>query len=474
MFTAIFQDRYGYLAVCSLTALVLGGASWLYSRRLGNPYGVWWGGLAATLTGVLGVTFMGGGPARGECVVNHDLTEPFHTTQGLWNLAMTVPLGLFGLLAVRRLLPALVGVVTLPLAIEFTQATVDGLGRTCDSADVEMNILGGLVGLAVAAVALGAGGKLEVRAGARASLIASAAVLALGVGVVRPMLTFTEAYGTELVPADSQQRHAVEQAVREAFGDLYQPDGVYRQPCWEVPCTHIIFQLVGRDKGQPEAFGSGSLSWPDRKQLTMQLEDGDRPGVTGYPVTGSTAASTEQEAYRIARSYMREHYPWAEDADRHRTSPVGEKAEQGWTTSWFWLHDEVQMPRTLDVRVGRSGHVSQVDVALGPTRVTVAEAKLTAPQAEDRVRKVLLARSRAFGDTELDLSGVRAMYQVEASTLKAVEREGTWRSEWLVTVSTRPEDTPGQDETVPSEPSLWWVDSGDGRLHEGIAPVEID
>ncbi|MGW2184167.1 VanZ family protein [Streptomyces sp. NPDC001732] len=109
----------------------------MLSSRLGSPHGVWWAGLAGTLTGVLGVTFMGSGPASGQCVINHDLAEPFRTTQGLWNLAMTVPLGLFALMALRRILPAAVGVVALPLAIEFTQAAANGLGRVCDSADAE-------------------------------------------------------------------------------------------------------------------------------------------------------------------------------------------------------------------------------------------------------------------------------------------------------------------------------------------------
>ncbi|MFI6107567.1 hypothetical protein ACIA79_26040, partial [Streptomyces sp. NPDC051310] len=102
MFTAIFQDHYGYLVACTLVALVFGAGAWLLARRLRSPHGVWFACLAATVAGVLGVTFMGSGPASGQCVVNHDVLEPFRTTQGLWNLAMTVPLGFFALMAARR------------------------------------------------------------------------------------------------------------------------------------------------------------------------------------------------------------------------------------------------------------------------------------------------------------------------------------------------------------------------------------
>lgn len=464
MFTAIFQHHYGYLAVCMLAALVLGGAAWLLSRRLGNPHGVWWAGLVGTLTGMLGVTFMGSGPASGQCAINHDLAQPFQTIQGLWNLAMTVPLGLFALLALRRPLPALVGVIALPLAIEFTQAAVNGLGRVCDSADAEMNILGGLAGLAVAALALAKRGSLDWQAGAKASLIASAVLLALGSGVARPAVTFAHVDGTGLSVANSQQQQAVERAVKEAFGDRYELGRVDDQPCVGAPCRNVIFVLLSRDKGHPEAFGSGSLSWPDKKHLNVLLEDSDRPSVMGYPVAGAKAPSNEQEAYQVARSYMRERYPWAQDAVEHKTYPVGEKAELGWMTSWRWVNDDVLMPRMLDVQVDRVGHVSQVDVTLGPTHLKLEKAKLDAGQAEKAVREVMAAQLRAGGGSVPD------ELQVTAFTLKAVEREGTWRPEWLVSVSIGAEE---QEADPLASADLWRVDAVSGQVYDGTdAPVK--
>lgn len=466
MFTAIFQHNYGYLAACVLAALVLGGAAWLLSSRLGNPHGVWWAGLVSTLTGVLGVTFMGSGSASGQCVINHDLAQPFQTTQGLWNLAMTVPLGLFTLLALRRPLPALVGVIALPLAIEFTQATVNGLGRVCDSADAEMNILGGLAGLAVAALALAKRGSLDWRASAKASLIASAVLLVLGAGVARPVVTFAHVDGTGLSAADSLQQQAVERVVKEAFGDRYELGRVYDQPCVGAPCTNVIFTLLSRDKRHPEAFGNGSLSWPDKKHLNVLLEDSDRPTVMGYPVAGAQAPSNEQEAYQVAQLYMRERYPWGQGAVTHKTYPVGEKAELGWMTSWRWLDNDVLMPKMLDVQIDRAGRVSQVDVTLGPTHLKLEKAKLDAGQAEKAVREVMTAQLRARG------GGVPDELQVKAFTLKAVERKGAWRPEWLVGVSMG-EDGQEADPLASTAADTWRVDAVSGQVYDGTdAPVK--
>ncbi|MEU5480895.1 VanZ family protein [Streptomyces mirabilis] len=466
MFTAIFQHQVGYLAACTLTALILGGAAWVLVRRLGNPHGVWWAGLAFTLTGVLGVTFMDSGRASGVCVLNHQFAEPFHTTQGLWNLAMMVPVGILALMAVRRPLPVLVGVVVLPLGIEFTQATADGLGRVCDSSDAEMNIIGGLVGLGVAATVLTVRRSFDWRAGLKGALIASAAFLLLGAGVARPMLDFTNVDGTGLSDADSDQKRAVETAVKEAFGDHYEIGQLYEQPCGDLPCKNIIFNLHSREKGHGEAFGNGSLSWPDKQHLNVLLEDSDRPTIMGYPVTGAKAPSTDQEANRVAQSYTRQQYPWAKGANVQQTYPVGEKAQLGWITNWRWTHSGVLMPRMLDVQVDRAGHVSQIDVTLGPTRVNLPKAKLDAKQAENAVVKAVAARLRANGSAD-------ATFQVKAFTVKAVDQDGKWAPHWLVNVT---EDTKEQgDGAQPSNPGeTYRVNAITGQVYDsGGASMKV-
>ncbi|MFE2460072.1 VanZ family protein [Streptomyces sp. NPDC059402] len=473
MFTAIFQNHYGYLGACALISLAFGGAAWALARRLGEPFGLWWGLLAATLTGVLGVTFMGSGTASRQCVVNHNLAEPFHATQGLWNLAMTVPLGFFGIFAVRRFMPVLVGVVALPLAIEFTQATVDGLGRVCDSADAEMNIIGGLVGLAAAAVVLARRGELNWKAGAKASSIVSVVILLLGAGVARPMVALTHVDGTGLAAAGTEQRQAVEAKVKEAFGDRYKLGDVYEQACVGAPCKTVVFNLLSRDEGHSEAFSSGSLSWPDKEHLNVLLVDSTQPSVMGYPVPGAGKPSTDESAYKIAEDYMKDHYPWAKAAFTHKTYPVGEKAELGWMTSYRWVHDDVLMPRMLDIQVSRAGEISQVDVTLGPTEVELPVAKLDAKQAEAAVLDGLVVQSRANQGGDVDRAQLKKLYEIEAFTLKAAKRDGDWRSEWLVNLSVREES---QDTTAESSGAdMWRVDAASGQVYDGTnAPVRSD
>ncbi|MFF9853528.1 VanZ family protein [Streptomyces litmocidini] len=455
MFTAIFSPHYGYLAGCALVALALAAAAWWTAHRLGDPHGRWWAGLAATLTAMLGVTFMGSGAASGECVVNHALIEPFRTTQGLWNLAMTVPLGLFAVLASRRPLPALVGVVSVPLAVEFTQGTVDGLGRLCDSADVEMNILGGVTGAALALLALAAPGRVDWLAGAKAALWASMALLVIGAGAARAAVTFTHVDGTGLSAAGTDQREAVEKALKGAFGDRYVLGKTYNQPCLDLPCANVVFGLFRRDEAHPEGYGNGTLSWPDGERLSIAFEDGDRPMAMGFPVLGAEAPSTAKEAYEAARAYMRAHHPWAEEAGAHATYPMGKKAEFGWTTRWTWTQDGVLMPRSLDVQIDRQGRVSQLDVTLGPTRLDLEKAKLNAHQAERAAREEFTARSGG--------RGVPDDVRFEAFALKAVQRDGTWRPEWLVNV------TAGAVEQAALPPTsvtadVQWVDSVSGDV----------
>ncbi|POX60579.1 VanZ family protein [Streptomyces sp. Ru62] len=458
MFSAIFQHHVGYLAICTLIGLILGGASWTLVRKRGNPHGAWWSGLAFTLTGVLGVTFMGGGSASGVCVLNHQLAEPFHTTQGLWNLAMMVPVGAFALLAIRRPLPVLVGVIALPLTIEFTQATVNGLGRVCDSSDAQMNIIGGLIGLTVVAVVLAIRHSLAWQAGIKGALITFAALLLLSLGVARPILDFTNVDGSSLAGASADQRRAVEAAVKEAFGDRYKIGQQYEQPCVGASCTNIIFNLHSREEGHSKDFGTGSLSWPDKKHLNVLLENSDRPTIMGYSVGGAKSPSTGTAASRIAKSYAQRKYPWALGATMSETSAVGAKAELGWITSWRWTHNDVLMPRMLDVQVDRAGHVSQIDVTLGPTRVKLPEAKLDAVQAEKEVDKAVAVQLQANGNTG-------AEFHTKAFTVKAVERDGNWRPNWLVNV-TWPSDGQSDDPQEQAPVDTYRVDALTGQVYD--------
>lgn len=460
MFTAVFQDHYGYLAVSALIALALGAAAWRLARRRQNPRGLWFAGLAATVVGVLSVTFMDSGPASGQCVINHDLVEPFRTTQGLWNLAMTVPLGFFALMATRRPLPALVGVVTFPLVIEVVQAEVDGLGRICDSADAQMNMLGGLVGLAAAMLALLKGGTVRWAGAARPSVLTALGLVLLGSGVVYPAMAFTNVDGTGLSQADGAQRQAVEQAVHEAFGDRYTFGHVYDQPCPGAPCRNVDFILLSRDKAHPEQFANGTLSWPDKTRFSVLLQDGDQPSVMGFPVAGAKPPTTDKMAFEVARAYMSERYPWGAGATVHKTYPLGDKARLGWITSWRWVDSGVLMPRTLDVRVSRSGTVSQVDVALGPERVDLEKPQLDAKRAESLVREAMTRQFAGRGQA------VPGAITVKAIAIKAVRRGDVWRPTWLVVLPLEGEESAPETSVGGPADDLWRVDAVDGQVYD--------
>ncbi|MFD4376566.1 VanZ family protein [Streptomyces sp. NPDC058486] len=458
MLTAIFQDRLAYLAACVAVALLLGGAAWWTARRLGNPRGPWWAGLAATLTGILGVTFMGSRAATGTCVVNHDVLEPFHTTQGLWNLAMTVPLGFFALAAVRRPLPVLVGVVAFPPALEFVQGSVDGLGRICDSSDAQMNVLGGLAGLALAALVFGRAPSFGWRAGAKGAGVAAAVLLVSGMVLARTAILFTHLDGTGLSPADADQRRAAEAAVREAFGDGYAVRNAYHQPCLDVLCAHITFAVAPTGAAPEAPTGMGTLSWPDGKRLTLELESAG----LGFPVPGAGAGTgsgrapvDEKQAYDTARRYMAAHYPWAESAADHTTYPVGKGAARGWATEWRWVDGGIVMPRTLQVLVDRTGRVARVDVVLAPTRLELPDPVLDPDEAAGAVRRWM-----DEGSPRSLPPGLR----FEAYSLQAVERDGTWRPEWLVHMVSD-EQPPDTDPHVAGTGDRWWVDAVTGAIY---------
>ncbi|MEV5730783.1 VanZ family protein [Streptomyces pharetrae] len=459
MFTAIFQHRYGYLTVAAVIAAAVSVAAWLLTRRLGRPRGMWWALLSATVVGILAVTFMGAGAPSGECTINHEVAEPFHTTQGLWNLAMFVPAGFLAVAAARRLLPAAVGVLALPCVIELVQATGPGLGRICDSADAEMNMIGAVLGIAAAVVAFGSRGQIDWQGWAKGSLIAGAALLVAGYTAFTAGVTLIHTDGTTLSDASDKQRQAVKQAVEEAFGSHYGLGKVYEQPCVGRSCSNLIFTLVSRD-GNKQAFSDGSLSWPDKQHLNILLENSNVLSGMGYPVKGAAVPRTEDEAFKVADTYMRQHYPWARAASRHITFAVGEKAELGWMTNWRFRHGGVLMPRMLDVQVDRAGRISQVDVRLGPTKMNLPSPRVSQEDAERAVIEGLASQARKFNAEPPQ--GIDA----KVVEVKAEKREGRWSPEWLVAVG--PKGKVSGDSAQKGAMDLWRVDALTGAVYDGI------
>ncbi|MFG2117712.1 VanZ family protein [Streptomyces sp. NPDC048710] len=418
MFEAVFGDDMGFLAGLTVVAAVVGLAVWAVARRREVDHAVWWLPLAFCLTGVLGVTLAlrGGEAGRAECVINHEITEPLYTTQGLWNLAMFVPLGLFGVLALRRPLPVLVGVLALPCLIELAQALAPFVSGICDSADVEMNAGGGVLGVAAGLVLVR--GRVAWRSWAKPTLIVAMVCAVAGPVVFQTAITATHVDGSSVRDAHGDEREAAERVVREAFGDRYHVGDVRVSPGIDGYNGWMSIQIAG-------AFPA-ELMWPGGRRLNVSFEDSEPPTPASFPVPGAGTPHDAQDAYRIARSYMKAHYPWADAASFHETQPVGRKAEFGWRTSWRFKERGVAMPRSLDVQINRSGRVSRLLVDFGPKHVDLPARLIPAKQAEEIVGK---ERKKSGAD----LSKLK-IHAAELTTERAKGWQGPWRVVWSVTV----------------------------------------
>uniref|UniRef100_A0AAU3I1C1 VanZ family protein n=1 Tax=Streptomyces sp. NBC_01393 TaxID=2903851 RepID=A0AAU3I1C1_9ACTN len=448
MFGAVFGDDMWFLAGLTVVAALVGLSAWALARRRQVPYSSWWLPLAFCLTGVLGVTLAlrGGEAGRAECVINHEVTEPLYTTQGLWNLAMFVPLGLFGVLALRRPLPVLVGVTALPCLIELAQALAPFVSGICDSADVEMNAGGGLLGVALGIVLVR--GRVAWKAWVRPSLIVVAVLGVTGVAVCQTAITLDHVDGSGVRDAHDTERKAAERAIHQAFGNYYRVGAVRVSPGIAGHNGWISIQM---SDGFP-----AELMWPGARQLNVSFENSVHPTKESFPVAGFGKPRDARSAYLVARAYMKAHYPWAEAASSHATRPVGSKAEFGWLSSWRFKEHGVVMPRSLDVQINRAGRVSQMLVDFGPTHVSLPDRLISAKQAEEIVRKTQ-KKSGA------DVTALR----IRADVLK-VERakgwQGPWRAMWSVK-TTDTQCTPDEDGSG-CEPFSTVVDAGTGRIYD--------
>ncbi|MET8856278.1 VanZ family protein [Streptomyces sp. NPDC004579] len=448
MFGAVFGDDIWFLAGLTVVAALVGLFAWTMARRRQVPYSSWWLLLGFCLTGVLGVTLAlrGGEAGRAECVINHEVTEPLYTTQGLWNLAMFVPLGLFGVLALRRPLPVLAGVLALPCLIELAQSLAPFVSGVCDSADVEMNAGGGLLGVALGLVLVR--GRVAWKAWARPTLIVAALLGVTGVVVCQTAITLEHVDGSGVRDAHGAERKAAEEAIHQAFGNHYRVGAVRVSPGVEGHNGWISIQM---SDGFP-----AELMWPGARQLNVSFENSTHPTEASFPVAGTGKPRDARSAYLVARAYMKAHYPWAEAASWHETRPVGSKAEFGWLTSWRFKEHGVVMPRSLDVQINRVGRVSQMLVDLGPTRVNLPPRLITAKQAEEIVRKTQKKNGADVG-----------ALRIRADVLK-VERPKGWQGPWRAMWSVKTTDTSCEPDEDGSgcEPFTTAVDAGTGHIDD--------
>ncbi|MFF7972688.1 hypothetical protein [Streptomyces sp. NPDC007905] len=183
------------------------------------------------------------------------------------------------------------------------------------------------------------------------------AVLGLiGAAVLQSAVTLDHVDGSTVRDARGDERRAAERAVRQAFGNRYRVGDVRISPGVDGYNGSMSVQFAG---GFP-----AELMWPGGRRLTVDFQSADGPG---FAVPGATPPHGTGDAYRIARTYMRAHYPWAGSASWHTTRPVGkDEGGDGWVTSWRFKERGVAMPRSLDVRIDRAGRLYGLMVDLGP------------------------------------------------------------------------------------------------------------
>ncbi|MGW3087270.1 VanZ family protein [Streptomyces sp. NPDC001108] len=415
MLKAVFHHQEPFLAFLIAISLISGlSAHRLTRSRDSRSWAV--AAFVLFLVMALGVTVFlpGGGVASGTCTVNRDFTEPFKTEQGLLNAAMCVPLGFSSILAFRRLLPVVVYGVLTPVIVELTQATIPWIGRTCDSSDAEMNVIGALLGAGLGCALLKLrGSSIEPwRQGAKRTAVAGIGTLTVCACIWNFAITPIAVDATSLRFANAREKDAARAALKEAFGDRYSPVNVQVQPGYDGGPETLLITLP---------HSSASLSWPDRANFSVELEAFRAPNPDSFPVDGASGNPEKADAaYAIAHRYAIAHYGWILKGIDHESTPVGDGAESGWLISWRNIEDGVVMPRRLDVQIDRAGRVSRLNVQRGPLSVALPPRRVDRAQAESIVTDTFLKDSKA---------------EVEAGRLIAVMEKGEWRARWTVSVA---------------------------------------
>ncbi|WP_274912104.1 VanZ family protein [Streptomyces sp. WZ-12] len=373
-----------------------------------------------------------------SCVINRNVVEPFATEQGLLNLLLFLPIGFFGLMALRSLLPVLAGSVLLSLATELLQTLLPWVHRGCDSSDLEMNSLGGIAGalLAWALLRLRRRPVTPLEQHARATALTSAVLLVVAGVAWTLWITPTAVDATSLQLTGNKERRVAQKAIHQAFGDRYTISNVQLQPGVDDAPDNLLIALDS---------GSAELSWPDASQLNVSLESSSETTSASFPVPDVThTPAGEKDALSIAHRYADEHYPRELKDAEPQVYPVGDRAELGWIVSWRRRGSNgVLMPMRLDVQVNTAGRVSQLLVRSADDPQNLPPVKVDKESAQ-----------RAALDSMELPKGAHNVRATE-SELLAVQRDGQWRAQWMTAFE-------ADDKSVILDPV--YVDANSGKV----------
>ncbi|MEU6343741.1 VanZ family protein [Streptomyces sp. NPDC046977] len=412
MLHAVFDGHGRFIAIALLLTLATMAATYTWARRGHHPRPWTTSCFTGSTAAVLLLTFWGSGSGYvGNCTISRQVSEAFLNDQGLLNVALFVPLGLFGALALRQPVAVALGAGALSLTIEVVQGTVPVVARTCDSSDWVANSTGAALGAALGWGLTAAAARMRVpawRGNPRPFAWSLAGVLAVDAlaGFLLMKLFFVDA--TSVQYGSAEMRKAAEARTREAFGTRLTVGKVQY-----VPGSKFVVAVIGK--------GSIMLNWPDDGDFSadfMPYQEGvDSSLVSSITVVdGLRAPKSAQDARTIATYYVRQHFPWALPGSRVESRPVVDGGP-GWNVSWRRTVHGVLMPMRLDVKIDSTGRLFAIRVREVADPVDVPAPQLTEPQA----------RAAARRSPDLNLT---PDITIGKGTLALADQEGTWHTVW--------------------------------------------
>ncbi|MFJ3717009.1 VanZ family protein [Streptomyces sp. NPDC090057] len=379
MISAILSAQPLLLFALATSSAVLAFVGFLLGRRFSHPKCLFWSLTGAGMGFALSATLT---PARssssysGTCTISKDLLQAVDTEQWLLNLVLLVPICLFLILAGASYAGSVMGVATLSMAIEFTQATLPGIGRACDSDDFIANTSGAL--LIAVVVFVTSGGWRDMRSkvmgSSRGLILNSAAITLVAIaGLSTLTMTFVDS-STPIKEADSSQRRAATVALEALFGDSLHltrvqvsnlPDGA------EASKQTLIASWKN---------GNAELSWPDAKIHRMWSSD----GVSFAGAKGRTDINDASAAKAVTARFASRHFAWTSAATKISTNR-DPQFPGAWRVTYQQKQDDIIMPLDFSVVISRSGRLLELTAdelrtpdQIPPVKVTMAVALETA------------------------------------------------------------------------------------------------
>ncbi|WP_051732094.1 VanZ family protein [Kitasatospora phosalacinea] len=398
MIEAIFGAVPALFPVLAVLGLLFGAVAFWQARRHQYPPAVpilW----ALSLAGELTATLTPGGGSTGSpsCSIGAGVWDTAVTEQGLMNIALYVPLALFGTIVFRRPLTILATSAVLSGVTEVLQ-TLMGLGRACDGADFVDNVCGALVGTALAVLWLwlrrrkpqfGCKDALHSFAAAGTGFAAVAVVIWMFI----PLYHDESGFGTN--SSDDGGVGASRRIAVKLFGPDTQVQTTQMGPNPEKSSQRVLD--VTTDRGQFR------IEWPtERLLLSASANSQVDPG-----------SLTQDQVLKVGADFATTWFSDLTPAATRTLTPTDSAGGAYMLTYRRYNSDAVLMPMRLDITVSTSG------------RIMASSARWdTDPQLPHPTVSADAAKAKAVST----VPGSRA----DTTFLLAKQIDGQWRPCWAV------------------------------------------